>query len=449
MAFEVFMPRLGWNMETGSLAEWIKKDGDYVEAGEILFTVESDKAIQEVEALESGILRILPDSPPPGKEVPVGTLLAYLLKQGEPVPFEAKTAATAAAPPPVGSAPAPEQQVSAGPRARRETPAISPRARRVATELGVDWTNLKGSGRSGRIAERDVRQAAALAARAPERVSPLARRLAEELGVDLEQLVAKMPGKRIERADVEAAAREAAAVTAGPATPLGKTLPISSVRRTIAERMATSAHTTAPITLTTEVDATELVRLRTQLKDDGSQPVPSYNDLLAKLVAVALTEHPMVNARFEGDEIVQAETVNIGIAVDTERGLLVPVVRDAQAKSLRQIAHESAALIEKARDGRISLDELQGGTFTITNLGMYEIDAFTPIINLPECAILGVGRIVAKQIVVDAESERLLIRHMMFLSLTFDHRLVDGAPAARFLQRVKQYVEKPYLWLVV
>jgi pyruvate dehydrogenase E2 component (dihydrolipoamide acetyltransferase) len=458
MAFEVFMPRLGWNMETGSLAEWCKKDGDYVEAGEILFTVESDKAIQEVEALESGILRILPDSPPPGKEVPVGTLLAYLVKQGEPVPFEAETAATAAAPPQGSSAPAPEKQISVGPRPRRETPAISPRARRVATELGVDWTNLKGSGRTGRIIERDVRQAAARAARAPERVSPLARRLAEDLGVDLEQLAAKMPGKRIERADVEAAASEAAAVAARPATPTpmasasapsGKTLPISSVRRTIAERMAASAHTTAPITLTTEVDATELVRLRTQLKDDGSQPVPSFNDLLAKLVAVALTEHPMVNARFEGDSIVQAETVNIGIAVDTERGLLVPVVRDAQVKSLRQIAHESAALIEKARGGRISLDELHGGTFTITNLGMYEIDAFTPIINLPECAILGVGRIVPRQVVVDVVSERLSIRHMMFLSLTFDHRLVDGAPAARFLQRVKQYVESPYLWLVV
>ncbi|MBC8447762.1 MAG: 2-oxo acid dehydrogenase subunit E2 [Chloroflexi bacterium] len=156
----------------------------------------------------------------------------------------------------------------------------------------------------------------------------------------------------------------------------------------------------------------------------------------------------MVNARFDGDTIVQSATVNIGVAVDTDRGLLVPVLRDVQSKSLRQIARETAALIEKAQTGRISLDDLHGGTFTITNLGMYEIDAFTPIINLPECAILGVGRIVPKQVVVDAEVERIAIRHMMFLSLTFDHRLVDGAPAARFLQRVKQYVERPYLWLV-
>jgi pyruvate dehydrogenase E2 component (dihydrolipoamide acetyltransferase) len=250
---------------------------------------------------------------------------------------------------------------------------------------------------------------------------------------------------------------------------------MTTVRRLIAERMAASAHTAAAVTLTTEADATELVRLRKQLKDDAvgaglapaqlapaqlapAQPVPSYNDLLAKLVAQALMEFPMVNARFEGDTIVQAATANIGVAVDTDRGLLAPVVRDAQAKSLRQIARESAMLIEKARSGRISVDELHGGTFTITNLGMFDIDAFTPIINLPECAILGVGRIVPKQVVVganpqwspdtDIETLRVAIRHMMFLSLTFDHRLVDGAPAARFLQRVKQYVEKPYLWLV-
>lgn len=211
--------------------------------------------------------------------------------------------------------------------------------------------------------------------------------------------------------------------------------------------MAASAHTAAPVTLTSEVDATELVRLRKQLQDDGGQPVPSYNDLLAKLAARALMEHPAANARLDGDSIVQAATANIGVAVDSERGLLVPVLRDVQAKSLRQVAQESKALIERARAGLAAPDDLQGGTFTITNLGMYEIDAFTPIINLPECAILGVGRIVARQVVVDADAERVAIRRMMFVSLTFDHRLLDGAPAARFLQRVKQLIEKPYLWL--
>jgi pyruvate dehydrogenase E2 component (dihydrolipoamide acetyltransferase) len=220
------------------------------------------------------------------------------------------------------------------------------------------------------------------------------------------------------------------------------------VRRIIAERMLTSAQTTAAVTLTTEADATELVRLRQQLKNDGREPVPSNNDLLAKLVAQALLEHPALNARFEGDAILQLATVDIGIAVDTDRGLLVPVLRQVPTRSLTQIAQESAALIERARTGRISPDDLRGSTFTITNLGMYEVDAFTPIINLPECAVLGVGRIVPRQVVVDADAERVAIRHMMSLSLTFDHRLVDGAPAARFLQRVKQYIEQPYLWLV-
>ena len=199
--------------------------------------------------------------------------------------------------------------------------------------------------------------------------------------------------------------------------------------------------------MTTEADATEIWQLRETVKADGKQPVPSYTDILSRLVAVALTEHPALNARLEGDAIVQAATVNIGLAVDTERGLLVPVLRDVQAKSLPQIAVESADLIEKVRSGRVSAGELSGGTFTITNLGVYEVDAFTPLINLPECAVLGVGRITAKPVVVDAATERVAVRRMVFLSLTFDHRLVDGAPAARFLQRIKQFVEKPYLWI--
>jgi len=467
MPFEVVLPRLGWNMETGRLGEWLKRDGERVEAGELLFIVEGDKATQEVEALESGILRIPPDAPPPGKEVPVGTVLGYLVQEGEALPAvltDDRRPATDGATPAVA---APKEtgatiQVLA-PRNR-----ISPRARRVAQELGLDWAGLTGSGRTGRIVERDVRQAAAAVGRQPSAVSPLARRLAAELGVDVDALAGRTPGRRIERADVEAEieakvkAKAKAEVEGGLTSTLtstftsaGAILPITTVRRTIADRMAASAHTVAPVTLTTEADATELVRLRKQLKDDAvgaglasAQPAPSYNDLLAKLVAQALLEHPPVNARFEGDSIVQSATANIGVAVDTDRGLLVPVLRDVQTKSLRQIAREAAVLIEKARSGRISPDDLHGGTFTITNLGMYEIDAFTPIINLPECAILGVGRIVPKQVVVDAEAERVAIRHMLFLSLTFDHRLVDGAPAARFLQRVKQYVERPYLWLV-
>jgi pyruvate dehydrogenase E2 component (dihydrolipoamide acetyltransferase) len=173
--------------------------------------------------------------------------------------------------------------------------------------------------------------------------------------------------------------------------------------------------------------------------------VPSYNVLIAKLVAAALMEHPHLNASLDGDELVYWNTVNIGIAVDTERGLVVPVVPDVQEKSIRQLAPAVNDLLSRAADGKALPDELTGGTFTITNLGYLDIDAFTPIINPPECAVLGVGRLLEKMVVVDGEPA---IRTMVALSLTFDHRLVDGAPAARFLQRVKQYIEQPYLWLV-
>jgi pyruvate dehydrogenase E2 component (dihydrolipoamide acetyltransferase) len=328
----------------------------------------------------------------------------------------------------------------------------------------VDWTALQGSGRTGRIVERDVRAAAAEAARveAPAaRFSPLVRRVAEEAGVDLEALAQSRPGQRITREDVEEASRIAAArraatdAEAPPSVPAARTpgqrTRFAGVRQLIANRLATSAHTVAPVTLTTEADATDMVRLRGQIKADlaGTDlAVPTYNDLLAKLVALAIEEHPALNASVDGDEIVQHASVNVGIAVDAERGLLVPVIRDVRSKSVQQIATESARLVAAARSGHVSPDDLHGGTFTITNHGMFDVDAFTPIINLPECAILGVGRIVARPVVVDEDAETVAVRKMVALSLTFDHRLVDGAPAARFLQRIKYLVEHPTLGLI-
>ncbi len=481
MASEVLLPRLGWSMEEGSLVEWVKHDGDMVRVGDIICRIEGDKAIDDVEAFDEGILRIPTNSPTAGQKVPVGTVLGYLVRPGEaapvgngsPGPSSALTAADTAHPDafPAGNdhAVSPPSSTPSTAMAIGVEPPISPRARRIASELQVDWTALKGSGRTGRIVERDVRAAAALAAAADAtpgaRVSPLVRRVAAESGVDLDALARTHAGQRITREDVEEAARVAAArqassaepasVPAVPSTTVGSSadrhIPFAGVRRLVAGRLATSAHTVAPVTLTTEADATDLVRLRVQIKEDltGSElPVPSYNDLLAKLVAVALGEHPALNASLEGDDIVQHATVNVGIAVDAERGLLVPVIRDVRGKSVQDIAIESARLIASSRSGRVSPDDLRGGTFTITNLGMFDIDAFTPIINLPECAILGVGRIVARPVVVDEDAETIAVRKMMGLSLTFDHRLVDGAPAARFLQRVKHFVEHPTLWLI-
>jgi pyruvate dehydrogenase E2 component (dihydrolipoamide acetyltransferase) len=470
VAIEVVLPRLGWDMTEGSLVEWLKKDGDAVRVGDVICTVEGDKAINEVESLDEGILRIPPDSPSPGVKVPVGTVLGYLVQAGERAPFEPvsdagtqgrRDAATSAA---TGAVAEPSTAAVAGtdhgasftvrfPDTQHptpDTPSISPRARRIAAELGVDWTNLQGSGRTGRIVERDIRAMAA--APSPPAPSPTwggGEAVPAAADSRSSPSMPAAPARPIE---------PAAAPTSPP--PRGgegaggegdRRTPLTGIRRTIAERLATSARTVVPVTLTTEADATDLVGLREQIKRDpaGSNlPVPTYNDFLAKLVALALQEHPALNASLVGEEIVWHAAVNVGLAVDTDRGLLVPVVRDVARKPLQQIAEEAARLVEQARTGQIATDDLRGSTFTITNLGMYEIDAFTPVINLPDCAVLGVGRIVAKPVVIDAESEKIAVRKMLAVSLTFDHRLVDGAPAARFLQRIKHLAEHPTLGLI-
>ncbi len=415
MAIEVVMPRLGWNMEAGTVVEWLKHDGDPVKAGEYLFLVESDKATTEVESLDAGILRIPGNALRVGEELPVGTVLAYLVQDGENVPASQQAAGsrqrTADSGQGVGAVREPPSLSQ-----HSSLPAASPRAMRIAGELGVDWTKLTGTGGSGRIVERDVRAAF-------EHMTPAAGASAAPTATPVQST-------------------PTAAVAAAP---------LSQMRRIIGERMAQSAHTVAPVTLTTEADATALVRLRSDIKGaligTETAATPTYTDLFARLVAVALGEFPDLNASLMDASIVRHASVHLGVAVDTERGLLVPVIRDAHAKSIQTIAGESARLIGQARAGKVSLDDLKGGTFTLTNLGMYDIDAFTPIINLPECAILGIGRIVARPVVVNEEAETVAVRKMAALSLTFDHRVVDGVPAARFLKRIKQFVEQPLVWL--
>jgi pyruvate dehydrogenase E2 component (dihydrolipoamide acetyltransferase) len=407
--------------------------------------------------------------------------MGYIVKQGEAAPFE-----TVAAPVPVervaANTPitATPQSVAPAPttRGRSNLPTISPRARRIAAELGVEWATLTGSGRTGRIVERDVRAAHAqrtVTSAAPPttikpdapaktsipavvQVSPVAQRMAEAAGLDLSELAAQRPGQRIQRQDVEAAlaARDAQPTTPSVATPIdseGESIPITRVRHLIAQRMTESLQNSAPVTLTTEADATQLVALREQLKASFGPRnliVPSYNDLLMKLTAVALQEHRLLNATWRGSEIFIPAHVHIGLAVETEEGLLVPVVHQVESKSVRQIASESRALIERVQQHKITPAEMQDATFTITNLGAYGIDAFTPIINPPQCAILGVGRIMKKAVVVENEGvgDEIVVRQRVALSLTFDHRIVDGGPAARFLNTVRQYIEETALWLV-
>jgi pyruvate dehydrogenase E2 component (dihydrolipoamide acetyltransferase) len=395
------MPKLEMSQEAATVVEWLKAEGEAVEKGEPLLVIETDKVTVEVEAPASGILAGI--GAEPNQLVPVTETIAYLLQPGEELPQTR---------PPV---PRPAQATG-----------LRPAARQMAEALGLDL-----------VAVSEVR------------ATPAARRIARERALDLSAVTGSGPRGRVQAADVLAFTPPLPVAAEETAADL---VPMSGIRRTIADRMSASHRTTARVTLVTEVDATALVEARERIKASVAEEwgfAPGYNDLLGLIVARALREFSYMNARLSTPDgsiasIERLSTVNLGMAVDTERGLLVPVIRDAGQKDLRTLATEFRALAERARAGKSLPEDLRGGTFTITNLGMYDIDAFTPIINLPEAAILGAGRIQPKPVVRAGE---IAIRQMWTLSLAFDHRLVDGAPAARFLQRIKQLVENPYLLL--
>jgi pyruvate dehydrogenase E2 component (dihydrolipoamide acetyltransferase) len=449
MATEVILPKLGQTMEEGIIVEWLKQEGDPVQRGEVLFTLESDKATLEVESPGKGFLRKI--LAPAGEAVPVLAVVGLITRtadedisgyesrdQGAAISDRVSEAIATAPSEPEPPKPAPDRIFS------------SPRARKLAREREVDLALVAGTGPSGRIVERDV---VAYLGTMPK-ATPVARRLAEQGELDLRTVVGTGPGGRVTKEDVEQALAIVPPVpAAAPAPPIPVAVealaevPMGGVRAVIARHMHESHQVTAPVTLTTEADATDLVAMRERLKASLADELGfnlGYNDLLVKVAARALGKYPYMNARLDGEIIRHLGAVHVALAVDTERGLLVPVIRDADRKGLTEIAREMRELVERARVGKALPDELSGSTFTITNLGMHEIDAFTPIINLPEAAILGVGRIKARPSVVDGE---ICVRQMMWLSLTFDHRLVDGAPAARFLQYIKQLVEEPYLLL--
>jgi pyruvate dehydrogenase E2 component (dihydrolipoamide acetyltransferase) len=446
MIKEVILPKLGQTMEEGAIVEWVKAEGDPVKRGDLLFTVESDKAVLDVEATARGFLRKI--LVPAGQTVPVLTVVALITRTADEDVSGYDAAAGLVGREEVDREAKPEQApapvlaaLEKAPRAGRIF--ASPRARKTAREKAVNLARVTGTGPKGRIVEKDV--LAFLAAR--PKATPVAVRTAEALDVDLATVSGTGIRDRVTKADVVAAAR-----TAAPHQEISaiETVPVIGVRRIIAERMAASDDATARVTLVTEADATTLVKAREQLKASVTEEwgfAPGYNDLLGLIVARTLREFPYMNARLstDGSAIELLSYVNLGLAIDTERGLLVPVIRNADKKGLRAFGAELRSLMERARTGTSLPDDLTGGTFTITNLGMYDIDAFTPIINLPEAAILGAGRIQPRPVIHGGE---IVARQMWTLSLTFDHRLVDGAPAARFLQRIKQLIETPFLLLV-
>ena len=453
MAVELTMPQMDQTMTTGTIGKWLVTEGDTVKEGDPVLEIETDKVVHEMESPADGIIaQILAED---GSTVPVNAVLAIITAPGEkverrdsaPIPTEKKVEK----PPPALMPDKPILTPSTPIKA-------SPVARHLADAQNIDLAQVKGSGPGGRIVEADVqlyieRHVPEPAESGRLKASPLARRLAKEHGLELKTLAGSGPDGRIVRDDVLRAVEVSKIIPPEPVPEIlpeiapTQVIPMTGMRQIIANRMTLSSQAAASVTLNTEVDVTEFVELRNLLNQKLSAKAVklSYTDLLVKVVANALQQYPRLNSTLKEDGIHLMEEINIGIAVALEDGLVVPVITNADKKGLSTISNEIQTFAENARNNQLSPADLRGGTFTITNLGMFGIDTFTPIINPPECAILGVGRIVKKPIVHEDE---IKIRSMMGLSLSFDHRIVDGAPAAQFLQTVTEYIGEPYLLLV-
>ncbi len=427
MATALTMPKLGLTMTEGSVVEWLMEDGAQVRQGQPVVVVMTEKITYEVEAPASGTLRIVVQ---PEETRQVTEVIGFLLEAGEPLPEIEKVAAAPAA---EGEDPAPAPVEAAKPREVRSSPA----ARRLARELGVDIGQVPGSGRNGRISESDVQRFHDEQGRVD--ATPPARRMAEGEGLDLAQMQGTAPEGRITEDDVPRAME----VQAPAVSIAGRVIPLVGMRQAIATTMVDSLHSMAQLTLTSRADATSLMTLRDMLRQRWDDRI-SYTDLIVKAVAVALAEHPLLNSTLSGGEIVLREEINIGVAVALAEGLIVPVVRQADKKGVLEIHRTLRDLAQQARDNQLAVEEVTGGTFTVTNLGMYGVETFTPIINPPEVAILGVGGIGEHLTLVDGQ---VVARSRMSLSLTIDHRVVDGAPGAAFLRTLVQLLEHPELML--
>ena len=419
MAVPVIMPKMEMAQETATVVEWLKREGERVEKGEPLLVVETDKVTVEIESPASGILAGLRAEPQ--EVVPVTEVIAHILQPGEELPPEAE----------VPSLPRPTPTISA-----------TPVARRLAQEKGVDLAQVSGTGPRGQITRRDVeRYLAARVVRPAEKVraTPAARRVAREIGVDLRTLSGTGPRGRIQAADV----RRAAARLAAPLRP-GKVLPLEGMRAAIARRMQQSYQTAPHIHLSLSVDVTEAEAARQRWSRYSEEKI-SLTVLIVKACAWALRRHPIVNSTLDEEGIHLWEEINIGVAVALPDGLIVPVLHRADVTPVEELARRLQDLTERAHQGRLRPDELEGGTFTITNLGMFGIESFDPIINPPQSAILGVGAAVPTPVVREGE---VILRPRMQLTLAADHRVLDGAVAARFLQDVRAAIEDPTLILL-
>ncbi|MFF0156584.1 2-oxo acid dehydrogenase subunit E2 [Streptomyces sp. NPDC005263] len=490
VAVEVLLPKIGLTMQEGTIDEWLVPAGAAVAEGDALLRLATDKVDVDVEAEAGGVFHPVVAA---GATVPAGALIGWLLAEGEPPPGTGGAPAPTAGdvpsvtPSPDGTAGL-NSTVGLNGTAGLNTTGLngatglngsgarllaSPNARRVAADTGVDLTAVRGTGPGGRIVSEDVEEyllipapqpPASLPADSVTPASPLVRKLAKERGIDLADVRGTGAGGRIRRADLDAATPTATTPTAtpsaapaptpakarqAPASPQpGDVIPLTGMRGTIARRMHASLQEMAQLTHGYEVRMDAVVALRDQLKQewaDTDLPVPSLNDFLIKAAALALRAHPLLNATVTENGVHLYESVHLGFAVAVPNGLLVPVIEDAADLPLPHIASRSRELADQARSGRISPALLEGATFTVTSLGGYGVDFFTPVINPGNVAILGVGRLRDGVEWTDEQPRRTRV---LTLSLTFDHRAVDGAPAAEYLRTIGELLRTPLRLLV-
>ncbi len=433
-ASEFKMPQLGLTMTEGTITKWFKNVGDKVAIGDLLVEVETDKITNQLESTFEGT--VLELRYPEGSAANVQATIAVIGEPGATVQSGAVAAVASPVTNTVVSAPV---QPTAVPRAAGERVAASPLARKMAKEQCIDLTVVTGTGPEGRIVERDI---IGYSERNKVRTSPLAAKTAAEYGVDM---TAIKKDSRIMNDDVLAAITKPAvgqpATALVPAAASAAGVPIAGMRKVISERMSLSWSLAPHVNMTSEVDMTAVTELKNKLSAASGKKI-SFTEIIIKCVAHTLTEFKDVNSSLINGRVVVHESVNVGMAVALDNGLIVPVIKDANQKSIVRLREEIDGLSQKARQGALLPDEIKGGTFTVTNLGMFGIDHFTPIINQPESAILGVCRIVQKPVVFEGA---VVIRPMMNLCLSIDHRLIDGAVGARFLARLRQLLEQPLL----
>ena len=456
MATSIVMPQLGYDMREGTVVRWVKQEGDEVIANEVIAEIETDKAVVEFKPTTGGVLRRIVAGE--GEAVPVGQLIAVIGDADEALPDDLGGPAAAptapAAAPEAASAPTPAAATSESPAGEVRA---SPIARRLAREKGVDLATVTGSGPGGRIVEADVLAAADAVRSAAEAgrvmASPLARRLAREQGIDLSAVTGTGPGGRVVEADVNAAAAAQAATpavaepTPAPATPApaptedADRADLSRMRQAIASVTSGSKRDAPHFYVAVDIDMTAAMALRRDINDElpASSRV-SVNDLIVKASALAIGKHPKFNSFFRGDHLQMNRSINVGIAIALDTGLIVPGIPGCESKSLAQIAAASRDLIDRANNGSLQAEEYAGTTYSVSNLGMFDVDSFTAIIFPPHAAILAVGAVKEQPVARDGQ---LAIAEIMKSTLSVDHRVADGAEAAQFLMEIKRLLEKP------